>query len=71
MKKKFLIFQKIFEFYICIYSGGQLKRDGNVSFCASITTESSKTNNIPLKSPTKFLPEMKKKILFFKKNLDF
>ena len=43
------------------YSGGQLKRDSNVSFCASITTECIKTNNIPLKSPTKFLPEMKEK----------
>ena len=43
------------------YSGGQLKRNGNISFCASITTESIKTNNIPLKSLTKFLPEMKKK----------
>ena len=53
------------------YSGGQLKRDSNVSFCASITTESIKTNNIPLKSPTKFLPEMKKKILIFQKMFDF
>ena len=44
----------------CMYSGGQLKRTSNVSFCASITTESMKTNNIPLKNPTKFLPEMKK-----------
>ena len=41
---------------ILVYSGGQLKRDGNVSCCASIATESIMTNNIPLKSPTKFLP---------------
>ena len=47
------------------YSGGQLKRDGNVYFCASTTTESIKTN-IPLKSPTKFLPEMKKNSNFSK-----
>ena len=48
------------------YSGGQLKRDGNISFCVSITTESIKTNNMPLKSPTKFLPEMKKNSNFSK-----
>ena len=48
------------------YSGGQLKRDGEVSFCASTTTVSIKTNNIPLKSLIKFLPEMKKKSNFSK-----
>ena len=48
------------------YSGVQLKRDDNVSFCASITTESIKANNIPLKSPTKLLPKNEKKILIFK-----
>ena len=51
-----------------VYSGGQLKWDGNVYFCASTTTECIKTNNIPLKSPTKFLPEMKKKNSNFSKN---
>ena len=32
----------------------------NVSFCVSTTTESMKTNNIPLKSPIKLPPEMQK-----------
>ena len=48
------------------YSGGQLKRDGEVSFCAFTTTVSIKTNNIPSKSLIKFLPEMKKKSNFSK-----
>ena len=47
--------------FIYIYRGGHLKRDGkNVSFCVSATTEIMKTNNVPLKSPIKLLPEMKK-----------
>ena len=54
------------EEYMYMYSGGQLKRDVNVSFCASITSESIKTNNILLKSPTKFLPEMEKNSNFSK-----
>ena len=46
-----------------MYSGGQLRWTGkNVSFCAPATTEIMKTNNVPLKTPIKLLPEMKKKI---------
>ena len=45
------------------YSGGQMRFYGkNVSFGVSTTTESMKTNNIPLKSPIKLPPEMQKKI---------
>ena len=46
-----------------MYSGGQLRRTGKkVSFCVSATTEIMKTNYVPLKSPIKLLPEMKKNI---------
>ena len=46
---------------VTMYSAGQLKRDSkNVSFCVSATTEIMKINNVPSKSPTKLLPEMKK-----------
>ena len=49
------------------YSGGRMRFYGkNVSFCVSTTTESMKTNNIPLKSPIKLPPEMQKKFEFFK-----
>ena len=41
------------------------------SFCVSTTTESTKTNNIPLKSPIKLPPEMQKKILNFSKFVGF
>ena len=47
-------------FFPSFYSGGQLKRTGNVYFCASTTTDCIKTNNIPLKRSMIFLPEMKK-----------
>ena len=56
-----------------MYSGGWMRFYGkNGSFCVSTTTESMKTNNIPLKSPIKLPPEMqKKKILYFSKFVDF
>ena len=54
------------------YSGGQLRRTGkNVSFCVSATTEIMKTNNVPLKSPIKLLPEMKKIFLKCSKFVGF
>ena len=43
----------------------------NVSFCVSATTEIMKTNNIPLKSPIKLLPEMKKIFLKCSKFVGF
>ena len=60
------------EKYLDTYSGGQLRRDGkNVSFCVSATTEIMKTNNVPLKSPIKLLPEMKKIFLKCSKFVGF
>ena len=57
---------------IGFYSGGHLKRDGkNVSFCVSATTEIMKTNNVPLISPIKLLPEMKKIFLKCSKFVGF
>ena len=54
------------------YSGGQLKWDSkNVSFCVSATTKIMKTNNVPLKSPRKLLPEMKNIFLKCSKFVDF
>ena len=54
------------------YSGGQLKRDGkNVSFCVLETIEIMKTNNVPVKSPIKLLPKMKKIFLKCSKFLGF
>ena len=53
--------------YFIFYSGGQLRWDGNnISFCVSTTTEIMKTINVPMKSPIKLLPEMKKKLIFQK-----
>ena len=49
----------------CMYSGGQLKRDGEVSFCASTTTESIKTNNI-IEKPYKVCTRNAKKSNFSK-----
>ena len=55
-----------------MYSGGQLRWTGkNVSFCVSATTEIMKTNNVPLKSPIKLLPEMKKIFLKCSKFVGF
>ena len=54
------------------YSGGQLRRTGkNVFFCAPATTEIMETNNVPLKTPIKLLPEMKKKIWNFQNLFGF
>ena len=61
-----------YETFLKVYSGGQLRRDGkNVSFCVSATTEIMKTNNVPLKSPIKLLPEMKKIFLKCSKFVGF
>ena len=55
-----------------MYSGGQLRWDGNnVSFCVPPTIDIMKTNKRPLKSPIKMLQEMQKKILIFPKLLGF
>ena len=43
----------------------------NVSFCAPATTEIMKTNNVPLKTPIKLLPEMKKEFWNFQNLFGF
>ena len=54
-----------------VYSGVQMRFYVYISFCVSTTTESMKTNNIPLTSPIRLPPEMQKIFLNFSKFVAF